>query len=156
CALAATWIGRAARSAASDGVPATPEPLAVAHVLLWTVLACISVRFVPLWALIVLPLLGEALVGFDPSAGPEAVSHPKRRPFSHLWLQGRLLQALARLSDRLAATDALVGKGLWSAMVTLALLVVIASGKGLPSAQQQRPDAHFDPRLFPVAAAQRL
>src|SRR5262249_43512560 len=29
-------------------------------------------------------------------------------------------------------------------------------GKGLPYAQQQRPDAHFDPRLFPVAAAQRL
>src|SRR5262249_29895101 len=150
------WIARAAQPSAT-AAPTTPEPLAIAHALLWTALACVSVRFVPLWALIVVPLLADAL------ARPAAALTPANAtpdlgmlPASRTWVRRRLQPALGRLSDRLAATDAVVGKGLWSAVVGLVLLVVIIRGNGVPASTQRQPDAHFALRLFPVAAAAHL
>ncbi|HEV2405673.1 MAG TPA: hypothetical protein VGR88_09480, partial [Ktedonobacterales bacterium] len=77
--LAAAWLrSRAGADAERGGAPANETApgrpvvaksafadstrLAYAHVAVWTALAFTSVRFVPLWALIALPILGETVM----------------------------------------------------------------------------------------------
>jgi hypothetical protein len=117
------------------------EPLAVAHVAVWTALAFTSVRFVPLWALIALPILGETVMA------ALRTGHGERAP-----VMGRLAGRFARLDT----IDRQVGRGAWSAMAALLALVTLARGGALPGAATPALDVHFDATIFPVAAVARL
>jgi hypothetical protein len=153
-ALVAAWLRLAVRRGA------WPEPLALAQAALWTALACVSVRFLPLWALIVLPLLGDALTTgaalrpepLDAVTTPQA-AHPLA-PLAPRWHAAT--GALARLSRRLEAVDGQVGRGVWSGVVVLALVVCILNAGRLPGGTAPLLDAQFDAGTFPVAAAERL
>lgn len=153
-ALAGAWIwmGRVpSANIGAEGPAVALEPLAVAHGAIWTALALGSVRFVPLWALIVTPLLGEAVT-----------------VCLRAWLQGtpersrlsrRAHELARRLSNRfcqIEATDRLVGKGVWSALVLLWVVATVARGGVLPGTSAHVLDARFSPTVFPVEAAQRL
>lgn len=123
-----------------------PEPLAVAEVALWTALAFVSVRFVPLWALICLPILGESLAGPGRSRAPETPAPLAR-------FAGRASAALGRVSRRLEAADAQVGRGLWTALGIVAVVLLLARANGTQTGPVL---AQFDGRALPVEAAARL
>src|SRR5262249_49730770 len=55
--LIGAWIWRAHRTGSA------PEPLALAFAGVWTALALYSVRFIPLWGVVVIPILADALLG---------------------------------------------------------------------------------------------
>lgn len=158
--LAATWI-YAARTARvplldTDTPNGAPIPggsvLALASAGGWTALACISVRFVPLWALLVLPLLGGSLAGARGRGTlHEAASWPPGLARVVAW--GRRAEALSR---RLEVVDAQVGRGVWSALAVAVVVVVLAGGGRFPGASTPALHTQFDATLFPVAAAQRL
>ena len=161
-ALVAAWIfgGRRRPSGErSAGTPpaeppvasaaGTPEPLAWATAGLWTLLAFSAIRAVPLWALIVTPLLAEALTRWlrelaasQPSGGPR-------------WAVRAAGMVLAR-SMRVEETERQVGRGLWAALAVVVVVVTVARGGSLPGAHQRILDARFSPRDFPVAAVARL
>ena len=125
-----------------------PSTLALALVTLWTALAIYTVRYIPIWALVTLPILAESLTEAR-RATPVNDENPSmlRRP--------RAPRALANGLRRLAATDALVGRGLWAALAVVAVVALALNGGRLPSGAQAL-DAHFDAKAFPVQAAQRL
>ena len=60
------------------------------------------------------------------------------------------------LSNRLEGVDRQVGRGIWSALAVLAVLIVLAGGGRLPGSATQALDTRFDASVFPVQAAQRL
>lgn len=157
--LYATHAPRAAEPLAGDdrvGHSAV-APLLLAQAAVWTVLACVSVRFVPIWALVVVPLLADVYAGLRRShlaTATPASAAPWRSP-----LLARLLPVVSgarRLSDRLESTDALVGKGLWSALALVCLAVLLAGGGAPPGSSAPVVHAAFDTSAFPVAATQRL
>ena len=150
-AVIATWLWCARR-----GLP--PDALAVTQVGVWTALAFVSVRFVPLWALIAAPFLGEALTSAwrtrsqaaqsaTLTPGPMAYVVPAAR---------RALEWTTRLSRRLEATEARTGRGVWVALALAATLLLLVNGGALPGASTPLADARFDARAFPVQAAARL
>jgi hypothetical protein len=178
--LAAAWIVVARR-----GVSGRIPPLAGAHALVWTTLACVSVRFVPLWALIMLPPLGEALTAAlaegvrnytelhggqpsltKPEEHEESTDNSSENSVSSMStplnsvLRPRsvsaFVSAVARLSRRLAATDARVGRGIWSAAALVGLYALVARGGAMPGAAHPLLSARFDARTLPVAATARL
>jgi hypothetical protein len=126
---------------AAKSVFADSEPLVYAHVAVWTALAFTSVRFVPLWALIALPILGETVM-------VTARAAPNRR--------ARAMVGLARRFARLDAIDRQVGRGVWSALAILFALLTLARGGALPGATSPALDVHFDATIFPVAAVAHL
>ncbi len=129
------------------------DPLAVAHVTVWTVLALLSIRFVPLWAVIVTPLIGSAVMGLGQVAGPSQGDARTGRRVA--WLQ-TLAGAFTRLSSTAEAVDALVRKGLWATLCATAVIILIASHGVVPGTSMQLADARFDSHVFPVQAAARL
>ncbi|GAC1455344.1 MAG: hypothetical protein PVSMB4_15860 [Ktedonobacterales bacterium] len=169
--LAAAWIfggrGRVALAAAPaeahGGDPLTgtavggpggagaPEPLAWAIAGLWTVLACTAIRAVPLWALVVVPLLGEALTRWLREAGALTAHASRARSQVAALARG----VLAR-SARLEATERQVGRGIWSALALLLLLVVVLGGGRFPGARQPVMRVAFSSQDFPVAAVEAL
>lgn len=162
--LAAAWIfggrrGRAmedqhapsAAAGASDSTPggSAPEPLAWATAGVWTVLALSAIRAVPLWALIVTPLLGEALTGWA-------------REFTYgegygiaTWVGGWLRGAWVH-SARLDVVERQIRRGVWAGAALVLVLVVAQNGGRLPGASRAVVNAQFDPTAFPVAAVARL
>jgi hypothetical protein len=145
------WQGHLARTRATAGtpapqeVPAVAEPLGLALVAVWTALALDSVRFIPFWALVAVPYLGESLTScLRATLGSEVLA---RRP--------RIMGTLAR-ARRLEAADRLVGHGLWAALVVAAVALLVANGGALPGARRPILAARFDAQVFPVAAAARL
>ncbi|MGH2485820.1 MAG: hypothetical protein ACRDHE_07410, partial [Ktedonobacterales bacterium] len=118
-----------------------PEPVACAHVAVWTALAFTSVRFVPLWALIALPILGEAMMTTVRTA------RDGRAP---------VVDRLARRFARLDAVDRQVGRGVWSALAGMFVLVTLARGGALPGASSPTLAVQFDATIFPVAAVAHL
>ena len=142
---------------------AVHPPLALAHAAVWTVLACVSVRFVPLWALIVLPILAAALAASPragmpappqnytgPGVGFQSASFPRAfmRPLA--WIR-----RVETFSNRLETVDNQVGRGIWSAVAILAIIVLLVGGGRLPGGAPVL-DAHYDATIFPVQAVQRL
>ncbi|MGH2485796.1 MAG: hypothetical protein ACRDHE_07290, partial [Ktedonobacterales bacterium] len=140
--MAGAWIWLASRGR-------RPHALPLALVAVWTALAIYTVRYIPIWALVTLPILGEALTqGFRIRSTSDAQAmtpNPRRR----------LPRFIVSAFERLDATDALVGRGLWSALAALALLALALHGGRLPSGSRVL-NAQFDARTFPVQAAQRL
>jgi hypothetical protein len=126
-----------------------PHALALALVAVWTALAIYTVRYIPIWALIALPILGEALQ--DAQRTRAASKTQPVAPHSRL----RPPRFVTSAFQRLEATDALVGRGLWAALAALGLLALVLHGGRLPSGSLAL-NAQFDARTFPVQAAQRL
>jgi hypothetical protein len=151
-ALVAAWIfgGRRRPSGQRpEGAPLTPEPLAWATAGLWTLLAFSAIRALPLWALIVTPLLAEALTPWlrelaaaQPSGGPR-------------WAARAAGIVLAR-SVRVEETERQIGRGLWAALAVAVVVVTVARGGFLLGVRQRALDARFSSRDFPVAAVARL
>lgn len=131
------------------------DPLALAICGVWTALAFVYVRFVPVWPLVCLPYLVDALpapVAPAPHA-EEPVADWRLRALG--WVCG-LWMWLGDASRRTAQIERLVGRGVWPvvAIVLVALLVLNggrAPGRGVPLLHAQ-----WDAHAFPVAAAQRL
>jgi hypothetical protein len=144
--LAGVWVWLSRQSGTGG-----PEPLALAHGAVWTALALISVRFVPLWALVVTPILGESLAlclrrWF--SAAPAGQT-------AHTRLRGIAAASAARFRN-VEATDRQASRGIWSALALLWMLATVARGGAMPGMTARALDARFDPTVFPVEAAQRL
>jgi hypothetical protein len=138
------WVSRVARAGG-------PEPLAIAHAAVWTALALYSVRFVPLWALVVTPLLGESLAVGLRHALAQA---PPQRPAA-AWLH-RLAATGAARARVIEALDRQVSRGIWSALALLLVAATVARGGTVPGLLARTLEARFDPTVFPVAAAERL
>ena len=149
-ALVGAWLWLA-RHGASRAL----SPLAVAMVAVWTALAMQSVRFVALWALVALPVLGEALVACfaaRPGASRHALLAAERwRPAVR-----DAVRAIMVRSRRVEALDAVMGKGVWAGAALLFVLVLLLNGGALPGASTRILDARWDTTVFPVRAAQRL
>ncbi len=154
--LAASWIWLAGRGRRI-------EPLAVATALVWTLLAFHTVRYIAVWAVIVVPILGESLAALGkPSPemgaeGPALGGGGMRAPVDAIqrWvvsIGGRI----GRAGDRMGTLDAQVGRGVWSALVVLFLIGVLAQPEMLRGVPVRSPDVGWDAQVFPVAAAERL
>lgn len=65
-------------------------------------------------------------------------------------------QRVGVFSRRLETVDGQVGRGIWSVLAILGVLVVLAGGGRLPGSNAPILDAHFNASVFPVEAAQRL
>ncbi|HEV2460327.1 MAG TPA: hypothetical protein VGS80_18370, partial [Ktedonobacterales bacterium] len=155
--LAGLWIwrGRGGVGAVADG----PEPLAVAQAGVWTALACYSVRFLPLWSLNVTPILADALLVWwraQRSTGEQALTTGAPILTRAARSARSAAEGAGGLSRRLAGTDSLVGKGIWSALAILCVLVLLRGGGALPGSSTRLLDARYDAHVFPVQAAQRL
>jgi hypothetical protein len=147
----ATWLWCARR-----GVP--PDALAVVQVGIWTALALVSVRFVPLWALITTPFLAEALTSAwraRSQTAQRAASTGGSSTFVMPVVLGALERA-ARLSRRLETTEARTGRGIWVALALAAALPLLVNGGTLPGASTPLADARFDTHAFPIQAAAHL
>ncbi|HLJ80186.1 MAG TPA: hypothetical protein VKT52_01790, partial [Ktedonobacterales bacterium] len=66
------------------------------------------------------------------------------------------IRRVKTLSNRLEGVDRQVGRGIWSALAVLAVLIVLAGGGRLPGGATPALNARFDASVFPVQAAQRL
>ena len=159
--LVASWIVMAAASrqpkqgeqggTTVDGTGAF-SPLALALGVLWTVLALQAVRFVALWALVMIPILGAAITACLRAQDWSYLAR-HNSPVS-LGLRG--LAALNRRLDAIAALDLKAGRGLWSMLGVVAILALVLNGGALPGSRTAILDAQFDAHTFPVAAAERL
>ena len=124
-------------------------PLDLAMAAIWTALALQSVRTISLWALIALPIFGETLMACLRVRGHTyAASSPPR-------LKRIALRMLRRFQGA-EVLDRVTGRGLWTALALLAVLVVVVNGGALPGGTARALDARFDASVFPVRAAQRL
>lgn len=145
-------INPPADTALHRAASAGPEPLAWATAGIWTILACTAVRAVPLWALVVAPILGEALARWlgvlaQPTTSPTfAIPDGITRPIR--WMLAR--------SMRLDDTERQVGRGLWGGLAALFVVTLVLSGGRLPGRSQPVLDVQFSSRDFPVAAVARL
>ena len=134
------------------------EPLALAICALWTTLGFLYVRFVPLWPLVCLPLLVDALPApiAEPSAEPAT---PQLAPDWRMVAWRRLQRVWARLgavSQRAAQMERLVGRGVWPLVALALLTVLVLNGGRVPGQAKPILHAEWDAHAFPVAAAQRL
>ncbi|MGZ6391640.1 MAG: hypothetical protein ACXWQZ_20575 [Ktedonobacterales bacterium] len=143
----------------------TPEPLALAQVGVWTALSLISVRYIPLWALLATPVLGDALVAaarvYRASQQPNASNSAPTGTAGRLRIQAmRMAVVLGRratlLSQRLEATDRLVGKGVWASLALIFVAATVAHAGIIPGTSTRLLDARYDAHTFPVQAAQEL
>lgn len=135
-----------APAVATSVVPGGPEPLAWMTAGIWTILALFAVRAMPLWALMVTPILAEALTA-------------RLRDGAPLLARLRLLRwwapAAARF-QRLDAIERLVGRGLWASLALVFTLTTVLAGGRLPFTDQTVLDVRFPATVFPVAAVSRL
>jgi hypothetical protein len=130
-------------------VAVTFSPLAIALSAVWTLLALQSVRFVALWAVTVLPILGVCL-----TLGLRTLSDRQYEKLD-LPLLAWGLPALRRLG-RLNARDEKSSHGLWALLGLIVVLGLLLNGGSLPGSRSPVLQARFDAHTFPVAAAQRL
>lgn len=156
-ALVATWLlaARAGRHI---------EPIALALCGVWTALAFVYVRFVPIWPLVCLPYLVDALPPLSPAsavdgesgAAPQAAGQPLDWRL-RLWgkVQGAWL-SLGAASRRAARIEALVGRGVWPGLAIVVVLLLVVNGGRAPGQSKPILHAQWDAHAFPVAAVQRL
>ncbi|HEX8733307.1 MAG TPA: hypothetical protein VF725_14760 [Ktedonobacterales bacterium] len=150
-ALVAVWLlaARAGRRI---------EPLALAICGAWTALAFVYVRFAPLWPLVCLPYLVDALPTAPPVAAREATAAADATDW-RLRLAGRARDQWRRLggvSARVDAVERLVGRGVWPLLALALLALLIASGGRVPGRAAPLLQARWDASALPVAAVQRL
>lgn len=156
-----------ADSARPESATTTPEPLALAQVGVWTALSLISVRYIPLWALIATPVLGDALVACarvyrasqnqkTATSGSAPADIAGRIHAQAIQMAMLLGKRAILLSRRLEATDKLVGKGIWASLALIFVAATVAHGGAVPGASTHLLDAQYDTHTFPVRAAQEL
>jgi hypothetical protein len=161
-ALAASWILMATTyrrpaeqseqgETAADSTGAF-SPLALALGTLWTVLALQSVRFVALWALVMIPILGSAITTCLHSQDWKDLS----RHNSPVSLRLRGLSALNRRINTIEAVERKAVRGLWGILGVVAILALVLNGGMLPGSRTTILDPQFDTHTFPVAAATLL
>jgi hypothetical protein len=126
-------------------IEAAFSPLAFSLALLWTLLALQSVRFVALWALMALPVLGASLTVARSLHGQSSLQR---------WT--RLLDYVHRVESRLQVEDTTAVRGLWAGLVVALMLLVVLGGGRLPGSDDRLLRVQFDPHTFPVAAAGQL
>ncbi len=129
---------------------AGPEPLAWVVAGVFTALALMAVRSVPLWAVVVTPIIGEALTAWIRTLATDA--RPEAGPG---WITRLAAATLAR-SARLDSTERQIGRGAWSALVVVLLGLMLAGGGRLPGTRAVVLRAAFSSRDFPVAAVAQL
>jgi len=131
------------------------EPLALAICGVWTALAFVYVRFVPVWPLVCLPYLVDALpASAEPAArAEESAGDWRLRALG--WLR-RVWMRLGEASLRAAQIERMVGRGVWPALaIALAALLVLAGGR-VPGRATPLLNAQWDAHAFPVAATAQL
>lgn len=151
-ALMAAWLVSAWRKG-GRGI----EPLGLTLCGLWTALAFVYVRFVPLWPLICLPYLAQALV-----ARADEPVDAIARPAWEGW-RGRALAAaqggfqwVAALSARVDVVDRLVRGTLWSVIAVALGVALVANGGFIPGQSRPLASAQWDNTQLPVAAVTAL
>lgn len=152
-ALVGTWLWLARRGAATPAL----SPLAVALTVVWTALAMQSVRFVALWALVALPILGEALAACLATSRANAAAKAgevMRTRWRHV--TRRSGGVVLERSRRIEALDAMTGRGVWAALALIFVLAILLNGGALPGSSTRILNAQWDTTTFPVQAAQRL
>lgn len=147
-ALAATWLVALWR-AGGQGI----EPLGLTLCALWTTLAFVYVRFVPLWPLVCLPYMAQALVGVagGSSLASDVAGWEGWRGRIVAWLAagaGRL----AALSRRVDTVDQLLRGALWSALAIALGAALVMNGGALPGQSRPLMNARWDSTRLPVAA----
>jgi hypothetical protein len=147
-ALVGTWL-LAAWRAGGRGI----EPLGLTLCALWTALAFVFVRLVPVWPLICLPYLGQTLVSV---AGRLAVT-PEPKGFED-W-RGHVVVGLeavgrriARGSRRVDEIDGRLRGVLWAPVVVALAAALVANGGALPGQSRLLVNARWDATALPVAA----
>ncbi|HKT38173.1 MAG TPA: hypothetical protein VJR48_07355, partial [Ktedonobacterales bacterium] len=137
------------------------EPLGLAICAAWTTLGFLYVRFVPLWPLVCLPWLVDALpsaLAPDASAleaAPASQSAPDWRRAG--WRRLRALWArLGAASQRVERIERLVGRGVWPLLAVALLAGLVLNSGRLPGQTNPVLHAEWDAHAFPVVAAQRL
>jgi hypothetical protein len=156
-ALVGAWL-LAVWRAGGRGV----EPLGLTLCAVWTALAFVYVRFVPLWPLICLPYLGQALVGAAGGpplakdvagalgqAGPERAEGWRGRIAT--WLATGVRRVVA-LSRRVEAVDRLLRGALWSVVAVALGAALVVNGGALPGQSRPLARAQWDATRLPVAA----
>ncbi|HEX8982327.1 MAG TPA: hypothetical protein VF792_06140 [Ktedonobacterales bacterium] len=132
------------------------EPVALVMCGLWTTLAFLYVRFVPIWPLVCLPYLADALPGrYGAPAHDTAASGSDWR--LRLAAQARNVWArLASVSARVGDMEQLIGRGVWPVAALLCVTLLVANGGHVPGRSAPLLNARWDSHAFPVAAVQRL
>lgn len=148
-ALAAVWV-LAAWRAGGRGINA----LGLTLCAVWTALAFVYVRFVPLWPLICMPYLASALlalrqVGCETGrvAGWRGTVISLARS-SAVWLTG--------VSRRVDVVDHLLRGAVWSLVVVALGLGLVANGGALPGSKVPLVSSQWDATQLPVAAVALL
>ncbi len=134
------------------------EPIALVICGVWTALSFAYVRFTPIWPLVCLPYLVDALA---PPAAP-AVASAAPRTQAQDWrerLAGglqRLMRELDAISRRAAQVERQVGRGAWPLLALALVALLTLNGGRAPGRATPLLDAQWDAHAFPVVAAQRL
>jgi hypothetical protein len=148
-ALVAVWL-LAVWRARGRGI----EPLGLTLCALWTALAFTYVRFVPLWPLICLPYLAQALVGLaGGELAPLAMEGWRARVAGWLSAGARWLAARSR---RFEAVDRLLRGAVWSLVAVALVAALVANAGALPGQTRPLVNAQWDAANLPVAAAAAL
>jgi hypothetical protein len=158
CGVLRGWLrgGRALRPAdpgasASSAILAqlaTREPGALGWALtaVFTAMALISVRALPLWALVVTPILGRELASW---AAEWAIAGNTTKAT-------RWSRALFQRSWRLEVIERRQRPWAWI-LIALAFVVVLVANDGVfPGGNSRVLNAHFSPQMFPVEAVQNI
>jgi hypothetical protein len=147
-ALVGAWLLAAWRSG-GRGI----EPLGLTLCALWTALAFVYQRFVPVWPLICLPYLGQTLVSL---AGRLAVT-PEPKGWE-AWRMHMVVgfsavgRRIARVSRRVDEIDGRLRGVLWAPVVVALATTLVANGGALPGQSRPLVNAHWDATALPVAA----
>ncbi len=158
CGILRGWLagGRAIRPADVDAQGerrvlaqlAVREPGALGWALvgIFTAMALYSVRALPLWALVVTPILGRELTSW----GAEwAASSPSGR-------RARFCRTLFLRSWRLDALNKSLRSGLLAGLTSIFILVLLLNQGRLPGTSTPVLNAQFSSNTFPIEAVQAI
>lgn len=132
------------------------EPIALVMCGVWTALAFLYVRFVPIWPLVCLPYLVDTLPERYAASEHDLIASGQdwRLRFAvHLraaWAR------LANISERVGDMERLIGRGIWPVAALLFVTLLVANGGNIPGRSAPLLNARWDSHAFPVAAVQRL
>jgi hypothetical protein len=120
---------------------------------LWTALAFVYVRFVPLWPLICLPYLAQALV----SLASRLAETPETKAWQG-WRGNVMVEVqaigrrIARGSRRVDEIDGRLRGVLWTPFAVVLATALVAHGGALPGESRPLVNARWDATALPVAA----
>ncbi|HEY7125198.1 MAG TPA: hypothetical protein VH540_14695 [Ktedonobacterales bacterium] len=127
---------------------ATREPGALGWALagVFTAMALVSVRALPLWAVVVTPILGREITAWGAewavAVGLGKTTQVSRMVFERSW--------------RIEAIEGRQHSWGWMVSLSILVVVVVANHGALPGGRTPLLKAHFSPQLFPVEAVQTI